>query len=80
VIGDDVLCVPAWVNACASLALARSTNPADTLCPSSIATKVAAPSVGTFPKLVGEGVEPVIGQDVHDAGGLPKDQRTVRQD
>ena len=43
---------PAWVNACASRALARSTNPADTRCPNSIATRVAARSVGTFPKLV----------------------------
>jgi hypothetical protein len=43
---------PASVNTCASRAFARSTNPADTLCLNNIATRVAARSVGTFPKLV----------------------------
>lgn len=43
---------PASVNTCASRAFARSTNPADTFCPNNIATRVAARSVGTFPKLV----------------------------
>ena len=36
----------------ASLALARSTNPADTCCPVSIPTSCAARSVGTLPKAV----------------------------